>query len=205
MIQSHKIVTATPNLSDLLRTAEGYHNRLCPRQVLGMRLGLLGGKILGIPLPQHDKQLLIIAELDGCGVSGISIATGCTVGHRTLRIVDYGKMAATFIDTKTEQAVRITPQPNIRQLAQEVAPDQPSRWHAQLLGYQRIPDDQLLRAQTVQLNTKVSDIISRAGHRVSCDTCNEEIINQREIVRDGQTLCQSCAGNGYYQLREQSI
>ena len=35
---------------------------------------------------------------------------------------------------------------------------------------------------------------------VSCEGCGEEIINEREIVRAGRTLCRSCAGAGYYSV-----
>jgi hypothetical protein len=32
--------------------------------------------------------------------------------------------------------------------------------------------------------------------------CGEEIINERELERDGLLLCRSCAGEGYYMLAE---
>ena len=40
---------------------------------------------------------LIIVETDGCFVDGIEVSTGVTVGHRSLRVVDLGKIAATFV------------------------------------------------------------------------------------------------------------
>ena len=98
------------DLAQILQIAAARHKHLCPRQVLGARIGLAGGIALDLPLPRQDKRLLVIIETDGCFADGIEVATGCTVGHRTLRVEDYGKIAATFIDVKTEQAVR----PSIR-------------------------------------------------------------------------------------------
>jgi formylmethanofuran dehydrogenase subunit E len=87
------------DLQILLGLSAENHDRLCPRQVLGVRMGLLAGKILGIEVPQKDKRLFTLSEIDGCGAGGISVATGCSISHRTMRIMDYGKMAATFVDT----------------------------------------------------------------------------------------------------------
>jgi formylmethanofuran dehydrogenase subunit E len=84
-----------------------HHHKICPRQVLGVRIGLLAGYLLEIAVPQPVKRLFAVVETDGCFVDGISAATGCYVGRRTLRVEDYGKTAAAFVDTLTEQALRI--------------------------------------------------------------------------------------------------
>jgi formylmethanofuran dehydrogenase subunit E len=55
-------------------------------------------------------------------VDGIIAATGCHVGSRTLRILDFGKGAATFIDTYTGDASRIAPNREARALAFDYAP-----------------------------------------------------------------------------------
>jgi len=188
-------------LQDLLQVSACHHHKLCPRQALGARIGLVAGVILEIPLPQPEKRLIAIAETDGCFVDGISAATGCYVGRRTLRIEDYGKAAATFIDSRTGQAIRIAPRHNIRALAWDYAPGAKNKWEAQLIGYQCIPDAQLLSWQRVELTTPLKEIIGRAGERVTCASCGEEIINQRQRMRQDTILCQSCAGPAYYRIR----
>jgi formylmethanofuran dehydrogenase subunit E len=185
-------------LDELLAKSAAHHHRVCPRQTLGVRIGLLAGLLLDLPLPQPEKRLLAIAETDGCFVDGISAATGCYVGRRTLRIEDYGKTAATFVDTHTEQAVRIAPRAGIRELAWDYAPSARNRWEAQLIGYQRIPDDLLLDWQNVELTLPIRQIIGQAGKRATCEICGEEIINQREVVREGTVLCKPCAGETYF-------
>ncbi len=192
-------------LDELLAASATHHHRICPRQVLGVRIGLLAGRVLEIPLPQPEKRLLAIAETDGCFVDGISAATGCYVGRRTLRIEDYGKTAATFVDTLTEQAVRIAPRNGIRQLAWEYASSAPNKWEAQLIGYQYVPDELLLCWHEVKLTIPVKQIIGQAGKRLTCEICGEEIINQREVVREGTVLCKSCAGESYFSAAWHSI
>lgn len=188
----------TDYLIPFLEQSAVLHHHLCPRQVLGVRMGLLAGKLLGLELPQPKKRLLTIVETDGCFTDGVSVATNCWVGQRTLRVEDLGKVAATFVDTRTETAVRLSPSPQARQLAPAYAPEAKNRWQGYLLGYQRIPDETLFLFQPVQLNVPVSQLISRAGARVICDRCGEEIINERQVVQGTKLLCRACAGYGYY-------
>ena len=54
--------------------------------------------------------------------------------------------------------------------------------------------------QDVELTTPVEAIVSRPVIRTNCQICGEEIINEREVHRDGQVLCRTCAGDGYYRL-----
>ena len=191
-------IMTTSELDDLLTLSATHHHKICPRQVLGVRAGLLAGRLLEIPLPQPEKRLIAIAETDGCFVDGLSAATGCYVGRRTLRIEDYGKTAVTFVDTRVEQAIRIAPNNNIRELAWEYAPSARNKWEAQLIGYQHIPDELLFRWQWVELTVPVKQIVGQAGKRVSCEICGEEIINQREVIHEGTILCKPCAGKSFF-------
>jgi formylmethanofuran dehydrogenase subunit E len=164
-------------------------------------MGLLGGQRLQLDLPQTHKRLLVIVETDGCFADGVAVATNCWLGRRTMRLEDYGKVAATFIDTQTGAAVRLAPQPAIRSRAYHYAPQARNRWEAMLLGYQRMPSDELLSIQPVKLKQPIEQLISRAGVRTTCQSCGEEILNEREIESNGQTLCRACAGSAYYNLQ----
>lgn len=183
---------------EMLRACAARHARLCPRQVLGLRIGLLAGRALGLPLPRTDKRLLAMVETDGCALDGISAATGCTPGHRTLKVIDFGKVAAVFIDVKTGEAIRIAPHPGIREAAVCLFPDARSRWHAQLEAYQIMPDLELLAIQKVGLRFSLDELAGQPGQRAICAGCGEEIINRRGIVADGEILCRACAGDSYY-------
>lgn len=188
------------SLNEVLRISAARHSHLCPRQVLGARIGLAGAQALGLEAPRSDKRLLVILETDGCFADGIEAATGCTIGHRTLRVEDYGKVAATFVDVKTGQAMRIIPALDVRQRAYIYAPQEKRHYFAQLAAYQTMPDSELLSFQEVYLNASVEALVSRPGVRVNCELCGEEIINEREVLQEGRTLCKACAGKSYYQL-----
>ena len=184
-------------LDRVLQRLAPLHTRLCPRQVLGARIGLYGGDLLGLHLPRLDKRLLTIVETDGCFVDGVIEATGCRIGRRTLRVVDHGKVAAVFVDAETGWAVRVRPRPEARRLAWLYAPSEPDPWHAQLEGYQRMPVSELLEAKAVELLTPIHVLVGRAGVRVACTGCGEEVMNGREVCLNGRTLCVDCAGFGY--------
>jgi len=193
-----EIGTTANTLVEHLDASAAMHRHLCPRQVLGVRMGMLAGDVLGLDLPRRDKRLLTIVETDGCAADGVSVATGCWVGRRTLRVEDYGKVAATFVDTQTERAVRIVPRREARRLAVEYAPEARNRWEAQLVGYQRMPDEFLFSWQAVALTTPLQTLLSRAGARAVCQVCGEEIINEREVVHGDSVLCRACAGSAYF-------
>jgi formylmethanofuran dehydrogenase subunit E len=188
------------DLQQLLRKSAASHRHLCPRQVLGVRMGCYAADLLGFDPLRVEKRLLVIVETDGCFATGICAATGVSVGSRNLRIEDHGKVAATFTDTWRRTSLRLVPQTGVRALASECAPAAPDAWQAMLEAYQQIPDEQLICWQAVELRQSIDAIFSRPGIRASCALCGEEIINEREIVRDGQVLCRACAGEGYYKL-----
>ena len=113
---------------------------------------------------------------------------------------DFGKAAAVFVDEKTGRAVRLAPVLDIRQRAYDYAPDETRHYFAQMQAYQIMPDDKLFTVQEVILNTPIGQIVSRPGLRVDCDVCGEEIMNEREVHREGLTLCRTCVGTSYYHL-----
>ncbi len=190
------------DLPAILEISSSQHKHLCPRQVLGARIGLAGAAALGLDVPRRDKRLLVIVETDGCFADGVAAATSCTMGHRTMRLADYGKIAATFVDAKTETAVRVAPQLDIRQKALRYAPEESKHYYAQLMGYQRMPDEELLTIQPVRLGAPVQQIVSRNGVRVNCANCGEEIINEREVLVQGRPYCIACTSSAYYVPQE---
>lgn len=193
------IVHPSPTLDAILQQSAARHGHLCPRQVLGARMALAGAATLGIDLPARGKRLLVIAETDGCFLSGLEVAAGVSAHHRTLRIEDYGKIAATFIEIETGKAVRVAPHNNVRSRAWEYAPPgETRRYFVMLYAYQIMPTDALLTITPVQLAYPIDTIVSRASKRTTCEQCGEEIHNGREVRIAERVLCRACAGDTYY-------
>ena len=191
----------TTAIAEALRISAARHSHLCPRQVLGARMGIAGMRALGLSAPVTKPTGLVIVETDGCFVDGMEAATGATVGHRTLRVVDMGKIAATLVDVQSSKAIRLVPQRGIRTLAFAYAPEEEQRYAAQLAGYQVMPDAELFRFEEVELEPPLSALLSRPDARNTCSRCGEEIINERDVIQEGAALCQTCAGRGYYTIR----
>jgi formylmethanofuran dehydrogenase subunit E len=186
------------NLPELLKLSSSRHDHLCPRQVLGVRMGLAGLAAVGLAAPMPHKAALVFIETDGCFADGIEVATGATMGHRTLRLFDTGKIAAVFANVKTGKAVRLAPRLDVRVHALEYAPGVKQKYYAQLKGYQVMPVEELFSVEEVHLEPDIKTVLSRPGVRVKCSQCGEEIVNERQVLVEGKLLCRTCAGDGYY-------
>lgn len=179
-------------LKGYLAASSARHGHLCPRQALGVRIALAGAAALGMPVPRTDKRLLVILEMDGCFADGILVVTGISVGKRTLRIEDYGKVAATFFDGRSQKAGRVAPQPDARARADQLLPEEHRHYFAQLNAYEFKNAEDLLVIQNVVLRRSFRSTVSRPGIRANCSRCGVEILNGREITRIGEALCQAC-------------
>ncbi len=186
------------NLPALLAEAGRQHGHLCPGQVLGVRLAILGCDRLGVFDPKSSKRLITFAETDRCGCDAIQTVTGCTLGKRTLKFVDYGKLAATFLDTETGRAVRISARADARQTAQSFAPEESNPHQAQLRAYKALPDDELFTVEEVRVALSEADLPGRPHRRVAYDSCGEEVNDGRDVPADGRTRCRACATGAYY-------
>lgn len=186
------------SLSEILERSAARHSHLCPRQVLGARMALAALEMLQIDAPLTRERGLVILETDGCFADGVEAACGATVGHRTLRIQDLGKVAATFVDACSGRAIRLSPRRGSRMRARLYASGEDRHYFAQLRGYQVMPVEELLRVEAVLLDPPLRDILSLPGARTTCHLCGEEIINERQVVVDGLTLCKTCAQGSYY-------
>ena len=187
-------------IHDLLKLSSTRHDHLCPRQVLGVRMGLAGLAAIGLEAPMPHKAALVILETDGCFADGVEVASGATVGHRTLRVAAQGKVAAVFANVKTGSAIRLAPRLDVRMRALEYAPGIKDKYYAQLKGYQIMPEKELFTFQVVVLEPTLERLLSRPGLRAKCTHCGEEIINERQVRVEGKVLCRHCAGQGYYRI-----
>lgn len=185
---------------ELLNESVKVHGHLCPGQLLGVKMSILGLKYIGIddPKGKDRKNLIVFAEMDRCATDAIQSVTGCSLGHRTMKFMDYGKMASTFLNLKTGKAVRIIAKEEARDKAKEMFPNIENKYLAQLEAYKIMSDEELFHVMNVKVEIKPEDMPGRPLRRVKCDICGEYVQDMREISKDGKILCKPCADGGYY-------
>jgi len=188
------------SLEEYLALAAQTHGHLCPGQVLGVRMAMRGLKELGIDDPaKHRKRLITYVEIDRCAADAVSVVTGCRLGNRALKFVDYGKVAATFVDLEIQRAVRIVARDDSRQKAKAMFPELSDPHRQQLEAYKVMEDAELFTIGPVKIKLDPKELPGRPRSRVACEQCGEGINDGRERRVNGRVLCRSCAGEGYYE------
>ncbi|MGQ9917286.1 MAG: FmdE family protein [Bryobacteraceae bacterium] len=191
------MLKSLPEYEELARAAHGH---LCAGQVLGIRMALHGLTLLGLddPLGIHRKRLITFVEIDRCATDAIQVVTGCRLGKRALKFLDYGKMAATFCDLETGKSVRISALESSKERAARMFPHLEKPALQQLEGYRVLPPEELFAVRWVEVRLLPQDLPGFRGEPVFCQCCGERVNFGREVARDGRILCRSCAGDSYY-------
>ena len=191
----------SPSFDQLLDESVKIHGHLCPGQVVGVRLALLGLKLTGIgdPKGKDRKSLIVYVEIDRCATDAIQSVTGCSLGKRSLKWVDYGIMAATFVNLKTDRAFRIIGRESARELAAAYRPDIDNKYKSQIEAYRVMPDDELFRVMEVKVDIPEASMPGPPMRRIPCGKCGEYVQNCREVEVDGRILCRKCAYGAYYE------
>ncbi|MBI5212443.1 MAG: TraR/DksA C4-type zinc finger protein [Nitrospirae bacterium] len=188
------------DFESLLNESVRIHGHLCPGQVLGVKMSILGLKNIAIedPKGKDRKNIIVFVEMDRCATDAVQSVTGCSLGHRTMKFMDYGKMAATFVNLKTGKAVRVIAKEEARDKAKEYFPEIPDKYKAQLEAYKIMSDDELFDTMNVKVEIKPHDMPGRPLKRVKCEGCGEYVQDMRDVESGGKTLCVPCAEGGYY-------
>ncbi len=188
-------------LDEYLDDAAQAHGHLCAGQVLGVRMAMLGLSKLGIddPRGRDRKRLVTFVEIDRCATDAVAVVTGCRLGKRALKFRDWGKVAATFVDLASGQAVRIVARESSKALAKSMHPELADKNRQQMLAYREMPEQDLFDVQWVKVNLPPEEFPGYKGERVVCGECGEGINFRREVRREGRVLCRACAGDRYYE------
>ena len=193
------------SIDALLSECGRLHGHLCAGQLLGVRMALLGCKLTGISDPRgaDRKKLIVWVEIDRCMADAVGAVTGVRLGKRSLKYMDYGKVAATFLNTESGRAVRVAALDESRALADERYPLIESRGERQLRAYREAADAELFKVEAVKVAYSEMDAPGRPRSRVTCAKCLEGINDGREEKgTGGLTLCRRCAFGGYYESAE---
>lgn len=189
----------------LLQGAAKEHGHLCPGQVIGVRMALLGLDLVGLENPKETrdiKKLVVYVEIDRCATDAISYVTGVKLGRRSLKFKDYGIMAATFINLETNTAFRILSTESSRSIAGFYAPHIEDPHARQLEAYKIMPLSELFEVSQVRVSLKESDMPGPANHKTCCEKCGIVIRDAKEVLVEDKVFCHACAGMAYYREME---
>ncbi len=195
-------------LEALLVDAAVAHGHLCAGQVLGVRMAMHACALLGVTDPRgvERKRLVTFVEIDRCATDAIGVVTGCRLGKRALKFVDFGKMAATFVDLTRPlgedwyAGVRVAARESSKELARARFPEVANKNEQQMVAYRELTDDELFTAEQVEVPLPANEFPGFKGPRVTCSRCGEGVNYRREIEVQGETLCRGCAAGAerYY-------
>ena len=196
-----RIITKLESLDQLLKECELLHGHMCAGQLLGARMALRGCRLIGIndPRGEDQKKLIVWVEIDRCMADAVSAVTGVRLGKRSLKYVDYGKVAATFLNTQTKQAVRIVALEQSRSMADARYSEIGNKRERQFRAYFEAPDEELFKTEQVEVDLNEFDLPGSPRTRVICSSCAEGINDGREVVTSkGSVLCRACSEGSYY-------
>jgi formylmethanofuran dehydrogenase subunit E len=199
-----------------LQEAIKFHGHKCVGLVLGTRIAIAGLRMLQIQDPSDTYNLIVYVEIDRCLADAIQAITGCTIGHRRLKHVDYGKFAATFVDTSSGKGFRISVREEARNLVNNYIEKQVVVNEKSKVGqkeettqmteaYSKMSDGELLNVMEVKVVVPRSDLPGKPRQKETCSKCGERIFDGREVSVSGQTLCRSCAKGGYYTILDRGL
>ena len=177
------------DLEFYLKKVGDYHGHICAGIVYGTRISLAAMKRLGMDPDVKNKNLIVYVEIDRCMTDAVQVLSGCHLGHRSLKYVDYGKFAATFVDTTANRAVRgsikesFKGSDKIDELIKTVSD---------------LPEEAVVNLKEVKVSIPPLDLPGFPQRRENCSKCGEKISDGREVIKDGIVLCRGCANGNYY-------
>lgn len=177
------------------------HGHLCAGQLLGVRMALLGCSLIGLDDPRGGdrKKLIVWVEIDRCMADAVAAVTGARLGKRSLKFFDYGKVAATFLNTESGEAVRVVALEESRALADARHPQIENKKERQFRAYGEAADTELFKVERVEVAYGEMDAPGRPRARITCASCGEGVNDGREVKSEGgELLCRACALGGYY-------
>jgi formylmethanofuran dehydrogenase subunit E len=188
---------------ELLKGSAQEHGHICPGQVIGVRMALLGLDLIGLKDPKNTrdiKKIIVYVEIDRCATDAISYVTGVKLGRRSLKFKDYGIMAATFINLETNKAFRVLSTEKSRDTAAKYSPETIDIHARQLEAYKIMPLSELFEVTEVEVDIKDSDMPGPSKYKATCEKCGIVVRDGKEVIVDNHIYCNYCADSAYYKV-----
>ena len=188
------------SFEELLEISVAAHGHLCSGQIIGVLMSMLGLSLIGVDPEDKDsrKKVIVFVEIDRCATDAIQSVTGCRLGKRTMKFKDFGVNAATFVNLETGKAFRIVSTEESRDIADALVPEESEPAKRQIIGYQRMKNEDLFAVTQVTVKLGSSDMPGPTKAKAVCVQCGQVVRDGREMIKDGKPYCRVCGGDAYF-------
>ena len=155
-----------------------FHGHECGGLTIGYKASLYAIELLNLEF-SADEQVVCIAENDACGIDGIQVMLGCSIGKGNLLFHMRGKSAYSFYNRKTGKSVRLVMKPKPAGMTREES----------FAYYQGCDPREMFEVKetTIRLPEK-----ARLFASYTCDCCGESTGANWIRLAGDQKLCLDC-------------
>ncbi len=185
----------------IVNLAIDLHGHLAPGIALGLRMSEIS--LSRMNTKKGDKHLVGISETARCLADAMQAASGCTLGHGSAFVEDYGKLALTLGDVRTGKGVRVALKDEANKHSTLM-----NKWMMRL-GKLSHEEEEDLGMQLLDMEERhflIQDVEISRGQNfeksriVTCKICGELIPESLTERKGIEIYCKSCAGSAYYRV-----
>ncbi|MDR2873301.1 MAG: FmdE family protein, partial [Methanobrevibacter sp.] len=148
---------------------------------------------LGLNLNKEHEDLIVFVEIGRCMADAIQVVTKYRIGKKSLIVIDHGKYAATFYKKSTGEGIRLTDEDIKNQKTSENGEELVKR-------LSEIPNEELFSTRKVKIDLEKLNYKDKKFNKIVCPICNEVVKDNKYIIRNGESICKSCAEESYYEF-----
>lgn len=155
-----------------------FHGHECPGLAIGYKASEAAKEKMGLSFSK-DEEIVCVTENDACGVDAVQVITGCSIGKGNLIYKDSGKMAFSFFNRKSGEALRVILKPRTK------SGDRQAYMEYML----NAPCDELFDFK--KPNYEVPEK-ARLFSSIICENCGESTAEHKIRIMDGKKVCIDC-------------
>ncbi|MBP8865099.1 MAG: TraR/DksA C4-type zinc finger protein [Acetobacterium sp.] len=164
---------------ELWEKSVAFHGHHCPGLAIGVRASQEAIKALDIKFSE-DEDVVCITENDACGVDGVQVILGCSVGKGNLLFRNRGKQAFTFFNRNTGEKIRLVLKPLPEMERDEMENYILTEPDASKIFDFKTPDYELPER-------------ARIFQSVICEECGEKTAEHMIRLENGKKVCVDCS------------
>lgn len=157
-----------------------FHGHECPGLAIGFRASQIAEEFFGRKLsPKSDEMVVCVTENDACGVDGVQVMTGCTIGKGNLIYRPTGKMAFSFFDRDTGESIRMILKP----LSESASREEKIKFITEA------PTAEVFEIGKPEFELPEQ---ARLFRNETCEVCGEPAPEYKFHIQNGKKVCPDC-------------